>query len=152
MADNPPYSFGDQGAPPLTLGVNITKFQAFSVARNTAQITWSQVAEPGKLQGDTHLCFYNPRGAEKTCSEPGEPRTEGKGVCNRVEVNSELVIQSNCESTHPATLDRRARRYEVDGGVTIAGGRPGEEMSAEGLESSRSSATLPPPYSSIPYS
>ena len=40
-------------------------------------------------------------------------------------------------------------RYEVDGGVSIGGGRPGERGRDSGSE--LTSSTLPPPYSSIVY-
>ena len=42
-----------------------------------------------------------------------------------------------------------APRYEVDGGVSISGGRPGERGRDSG--SGLTSSTLPPPYSSIVY-
>ena len=40
-----------------------------------------------------------------------------------------------------------AARYESDGGVSLAGGRPGADQNAD-----ESGSTLPPPYFTIPYS
>ena len=40
-----------------------------------------------------------------------------------------------------------AARYESDGGVSLAGGRPGADQDAD-----ESGSTLPPPYFTIPYS
>ena len=53
-----------------------------------------------------------------------------------------------------AGLERVARlpRFEMDGGVSLSGGRPGEEQADEGAsDAGVTVATMPPPYFSITY-
>ncbi|TBU43274.1 hypothetical protein BD309DRAFT_961087 [Dichomitus squalens] len=55
------------------------------------------------------------------------------------------------QESHPNQTieDNRAVRYEADGGVRLAGGRPSEEIRDNGLDTGLDSGrTLPPPYSS----
>ena len=128
-----------------------TNAMEFHTMTNAAHIIESQLLALEKMQHDTSHNLRIPRHTKQTCGENEQLRAEERDICNRVEVNSELVMHNNCEITPQVVLDRRVQRYEVDGGVTLAGGRPGEEVDADGLESSRSSSTLPPPYFSIPY-
>ena len=57
-------------------------------------------------------------------------------------------------SSTPGTSLSTTRRHETDGGVRLAGGRPGSEDGVVDIEEPRSlssASTLPPPYSDIQY-
>ena len=58
-------------------------------------------------------------------------------------------------SNTPGTSIPTTRRHETDGGVRLAGGRPGSEdgvvLDIEEPRSLSSASTLPPPYSDIQY-
>lgn len=153
MSDNTRYRSGDQEAQMPHRGVEGTNTLELHTMTSAAQIIESQLVALEKMQHDTSQNLRIPRLTKQTCGVQEQPRAEERDMCNRVEVDSELVIHNNCEITPQVVLVRRVPRYEVDGGVTLAGGRPGlgEDFDAEGLESSRSSSTLPPPYFSIPY-
>ena len=83
-----------------------------------------------------------------------EPNTEERDVLNVLEETKMDLPVPDPRGSVTNSIDipaRRTARYEVDGGVTIAGGRPGEEIELEGSNSDSSSVTLPPPYLSISY-
>ena len=130
------------------------EFQGSLAEVNTSRaVLNSQTTALEKIQRGLLPVSQDPR-TEQVFIRGEEPIAGRRSVLDGFEETNVMppAADSRVCGISPSSIPgRRGVRYEVDGGVTIAGGRPGENEEPERSDSDTTSVTLPPPYLSIFY-